>query len=261
MNPGARAVGYIRVSTGEQAVSGLGLEAQEAAIRAECERRKWQLVAIERDEGISGKTLDRPGFEAARRRVEDGEATVLVAAKLDRLSRSVVGLGNLLEWAKEAGADLVALDLGVDTSTATGRMIANVMASVAQWEREAIAERTKAALAAKRARGEPISRPSFADPEHHALRTRIKRMRGRDMSYGAIAAKLERDGVAPPRGEPGAKWHRSTIQAALYGKTPRRKRAPAIDTAEPEPDTSKDTSEAFIRDRGREPTPEEVFGA
>lgn len=129
-------IGYTRVSTAEQARNGYGLDAQEAAIRDEAERRGWPLLRVIRDEGVSGESLDRPGIREALERIAAGEAGGLVAAKLDRLSRSLVDFGTLLDWFTDAGATLVALDLGLDTSTPGGRLVANVFASVAEWERD-----------------------------------------------------------------------------------------------------------------------------
>src|SRR5437016_12318168 len=84
-----RVVGYVRVSTDEQAHSALGLKAQRSAIRSEVQRRSWTLVAIHADAGVSGKSLHRPGIEAALKTIAAGEASVLMVAKLDRLSRSL----------------------------------------------------------------------------------------------------------------------------------------------------------------------------
>src|SRR5688500_3167328 len=129
MNAGTAVLGYARVSTAEQ-TSGYGLDAQESAIRGECERRGWTLLAVVRDEGASAKSLDRPGLRHALECIAAGEASGLIASKLDRLSRSVIDFGVLLEWCTDAGATLVALDLGLDTSTPGGRLVANVLASV-----------------------------------------------------------------------------------------------------------------------------------
>ncbi len=119
MEAGTKVIGYVRVSTAEQAVGGHGMDAQEVAIRAEVDRRGWVLVRIVRDEGASGKDTDRPGLLDALRQVRDGAASGLVVAKLDRLSRSVVDFGTILDHFIDWGATLVALDLGVDTSTPT----------------------------------------------------------------------------------------------------------------------------------------------
>src|SRR5579872_2538647 len=103
-------VAYLRVSTEEQAVSGLGLAAQESAIRAECGRRGLPLVAVHTDAGASAKTLARPALKAALEALDAGEGSVLMSAKLDRLSRNVHDATGLLQRAERSGWDLVALD-------------------------------------------------------------------------------------------------------------------------------------------------------
>src|SRR5215217_5140315 len=120
---------YVRVSTDEQADSGAGLEAQRAALAAEAERRGWELVQTFEDAGASGKTLTgRPGLLAAVEAVESGRADGLAVAKLDRLSRSLLDFAALMERSRKRGWALVALDLGVDTSTPSGEMLASVLA-------------------------------------------------------------------------------------------------------------------------------------
>ena len=123
-----KVAGYVRVSTSEQADSGAGLEAQRAAITSEAERRGWELVHIHEDAGASGKSLSgRPGLLEALEAVERGDAQALVVAKLDRLSRSLLDFAGLMERARKRGWSLVALDLGVDTSTPSGEMMASVL--------------------------------------------------------------------------------------------------------------------------------------
>ena len=153
-------VGYIRVSTSEQADSGAGLEAQRAAIRSEAERRGWQLVHVFEDAGASGKSLNgRRGLQRALEAIEAGTAEGLVVAKLDRLSRSLLDFAALMERARKGGWNVIALDLGVDTSTPAGEMMASVLATFAQFERRLIGQRTKDALAIKRAQGVVLGRP------------------------------------------------------------------------------------------------------
>src|ERR1035437_1326039 len=137
-----RAVGYRRVSTVEQADSGAGLAAQQLIIEAEAARRGWVLVEVHTDEAASGKSLvGRVALEAAITAVESGRADVLVVAKLDRLSRSLLDFANLMARAQTKGWNLVALDLGIDLSTPAGEFLASVMASAAQWERRIIGQR------------------------------------------------------------------------------------------------------------------------
>lgn len=215
------AVGYVRVSTSEQAISGLGLAAQEATIRAECARRGWHLVDVMRDEGASGKNLDRPGLRSTMEMIADRQATVLVAAKLDRISRSVLDFAALLEWFGAADASLVALDVGVDTSTPGGRLVANVFASVAEWERDTISARTRDALQAARAQGRTIGRPSVID--RHNLAERIRRLRKDGLTLQGIADRLNDEKVPTARGAP--LWRVSSVQSAAGYQRPRARRA------------------------------------
>ena len=155
----ARVVGYIRVSTTEQGDSGAGLEAQRLAIKAEVVRRGWRLVGIHEDV-MSGSTVNgRHGLSEALAAVESGKARTLVVAKLDRLSRSLMDFAALMERSRKKGWSLVALDLGVDTTTPAGEMMASVVASVAQYERRLIGVRTKDAMAVKRSQGVRMGRP------------------------------------------------------------------------------------------------------
>ena len=115
-------VGYIRVSTSEQADSGAGLEAQRAAITSEAVRRGWQLVHVFEDAGASGKSLnDRRGLQRALEAVEAGMADGLVVAKLDRLSRSLLDFAGLMERAERKRWELVVLAEQFDMTTSSGR--------------------------------------------------------------------------------------------------------------------------------------------
>ena len=206
-----RAVGYVRVSTSEQADSGLGLQAQRSAIRAEAKRREWTLVGIEEDAGASGKSLvGRVGLEAALAIVEAGDAEALVVAKLDRLSRSLLDFAALMAQSQKRGWALVAMDLGVDTSTPAGEFLANVLASAAQWERRIISQRTKDALAVKRAQGVQLGRPRVLDA---AVLDRIEAFRKSGLSLQAIADELNRAGV--PTAHNGRRWYASTVRSVL----------------------------------------------
>lgn len=215
-------IGYVRVSTDEQARSGLGLEAQVRTVTDECERRGWRMVRLVRDEGVSAKTLERPGLRQALTSIAEGKADGIVAAKLDRLSRSVIDFSALLDWADDLDATIVALDLQVDTSTAAGRLMANLVSAIAEWEREIIGERTAGGMAVKRSQGSPISRAAVADrPE---LMTRIRQLRDdKGMTLQQIADLLNREGVPTLRG--GKEWRPSSVSTAAGAKRrkPRRK--------------------------------------
>lgn len=204
-----RIIGYTRVSTGEQAESGAGLEAQRAALEAACESRGFELVRVIEDAGASGKTLSRPGLDEALQLIAAGEADGIMVSKLDRLSRSVIDFGNLLAVAEKGGWNIVALDFGVDLSTPSGKLVANVLMAVAQWEREAIGQRTKDALAVKREQGVKLGRPRVID---EALRARITESRSRGVTLAGIASELASEGVPTAH---GGTWRASTIAGVL----------------------------------------------
>ena len=206
----SRVVGYCRVSTAEQADSGLGLEAQRRAIRLECERRGWELVAVEEDAGVSGKVTSRPGLQRALDACQRGESDGLVVAKLDRLSRSVQHAAQLLAEAEREGWALVALDLGVDLSTPSGEVMAHVLAAIAQFERRLIGQRTRDALAVRKAQGVRLGRPQVLPAE---LVERISRQRLAGATLQAIADQLNGEGVPTAHG--GARWWPSTVGKVL----------------------------------------------
>lgn len=210
MGRGDRVVGYLRVSTEEQGATGAGLEAQRRTIRAECERREWQLLRFDQDVLSGRKMRNRPGFQAALASCCSGEADGIVVAKLDRLSRSLVDFACLLVEAQKKGFNIVALDLGVDLSTPAGEFLASVMASAAQWERKIIGERTKDALAVKKAEGVRLGRPPLS-PD--TLSRRLKRMRRQGLTLQAIADQLNTEQVPTLRG--GFEWRPSSVRAVL----------------------------------------------
>lgn len=210
MTKGTRVIGYVRVSTAEQVASGAGLEAQRAAIQREAAAKGWELVEIVEDGGYSAKDLRRPGVQRVLAMVDGGEAQGLIVAKLDRLSRSLLDFAGMIQRAKRNGWSLVALDIGLDTTTANGRMMAGIVAVVAEWERELIGQRTRDALAVKRMQGVTLGRPRTMPAD---LVTRMRRMRERGASYAGIAEKLNAERV--PTAQGGQRWYPSTVRKAL----------------------------------------------
>ena len=219
-----RVVAYVRVSSGEQAASGLGMAAQRAAIEAEAGRRGWTIVAWREDAGVSGKSLDRPGLSAALADVEEGRAAALVVAKLDRLSRSLLDFAGLMDRSWKAGWAIVALDLGVDTTTAQGELMASVFSSFAQFERRLIGQRTKSALAVKSAQGVKLGRPRMLPDEVVA---RIVRLHDAGEGWTAIARMLNADDV--PTAQGGAAWHPTTVRYVYFAE---RREAPTMQSEE-----------------------------
>jgi site-specific DNA recombinase len=148
-----RVIAYVRVSTDKQAESGLGLEAQREKVRAYCALHDAELVRLCEDAGASASTLDRPALAEALAELAAGRADALLVLKLDRLTRSTRDLGDLLDRSQREGWALLSVSESLDTSTAAGRLVVGVLGAVAQWEREAIGERTAAAMAALAASG------------------------------------------------------------------------------------------------------------
>jgi DNA invertase Pin-like site-specific DNA recombinase len=200
-----KAIGYVRASTAEQRQSGLGLQAQRTAIEAACAERGWQLLRIEEDIASGAKT-DRPGLKRALEAVESGEADCIVVLRLDRLSRSVADFARMLQRFPRG---LVCLDLGIDPSTPAGEMTATVVAAMAQLERRLIGERTKEALAQKRAQGVRLGRPREISQE---TIDRISEMYEAGLSVAAIARRLNEENVPTPR---GGSWHSPGVKRAL----------------------------------------------
>ncbi len=209
---GPRVLGYLRVSTEEQATSGAGLDAQRSALLAEAGRRGWQLDFVV-DAGHSAKDLNRPALTAALARLNARQADVLMVAKLDRLSRSVHDFSGLVKEANRRGWSVVCLDVGVDTSTPNGKFMATVTAGIAELERELIGQRTRDALAAKKAAGVRLGRPQVL-PEAVVRRVIDEREAGR--SWQAIADGLTADAVPTARG--GATWAFSSARAVYHSQ-------------------------------------------
>jgi DNA invertase Pin-like site-specific DNA recombinase len=193
-----KALGYVRVSTEEQGESGLGLAAQRSDIARAIEYKQWELVNVFQDVASGKSVKRRPELALALAALKAHEAEALIVAKLDRLSRSVVDFAEILERSRAEGWSLLALDLNVDTSTATGEMLANIVMSLAQWERRTIGERTIKALAEKKKQGVKLGRP--ANPPSADTQAIIDKLRREGLSWRKIAADLNRLGLRAPGG-------------------------------------------------------------
>lgn len=204
-----KAIGYCRVSTDEQGDSGLGLAAQKQTIQQEVVRRDWEFQTMYGDVA-SGKSMKgRKDFGFALDVLRDGQADVLVVAKLDRLSRSVSDFAAILAQSQREGWALDICDLGVDTTTPSGKMVAQIMMVLAEWEREMIGDRTKRALEQARASGTRLGRPSNIEPATLQL---IRVLRDAGKSYAAIADALAAEGVPTAQ---GGRWHGATVRKLL----------------------------------------------
>jgi DNA invertase Pin-like site-specific DNA recombinase len=211
METSEKAVFYRRASTREQGDSGLGLDAQLRKLRAEAKHRGWTVVDDFHDVASGKRTNGRAGLNQALGMLRKHEADVLVVSKLDRLSRSVADFARLMEQARKERWAVVALDLNIDTTTATGELMANMLAALAQWERRLISERTKDALAERKDQGVRLGKPSPLPMQ--TLRT-IRRLRIRGLGARRTTAWLNEHEVPTPSGE-GKQWHITQVQRVL----------------------------------------------
>jgi len=210
-----KVIGYTRVSTEEQASTGVSLQAQTEKLRAYAACYDLEIVEIIEDGGQSAKSLNRPGIQRALQMMRDGQAAGLLVAKLDRLTRSIVDLNTLIsEYFSEKSkyqSTLFSVADQVDTRSAGGRLVLNVLMSVAQWEREAIGERTKAALSYKKSQGVKLGRPEkqITDPAEIKTINYIRELRAQGLTFRAIAATLDAEGYKTSR---GGKWAPQTVK-------------------------------------------------
>jgi site-specific DNA recombinase len=218
-----RAIGYVRVSTEDQAQNGVSIEAQEAKIRAYCVAKDWELVAVVRDEGCSAKDLNRPGMQEVIEGCKKKRFDVVVILKLDRLTRSVKDLGYLVEDVFGAhGVAFSSLQDNFDTSTANGRMVMNILATIAQWERDIISERTRDAMQFMKQGLKLVGAVPFGFdhhdgqlvPNHNEMEIlqKVVSLRQSGRSYLSIADRLNAQGIAT---KGGGKWHPKTVLGVL----------------------------------------------
>lgn len=221
------AIGYVRVSREEEALTGASLDMQEERIRAYCLMRGYMLRSIVREEGVSGGRLfaARPGGAEVVATIRGHQAAHIVALKLDRLFRDAAdALTRIRDWDR-AGISLHLVDMGgsaIDTASAMGRMMLTILAGFAEWERNIISERTSAVLLHKRDQRQVYSPTPLgyrregnrlvAEPAELATVARIRAWRAAGWSLGRIAAQLSADGAPTKR---GGRWHASTVRYLL----------------------------------------------
>lgn len=218
---------YCRVSTREQADSGISLEAQRAKLAAYADLYDLEVVATIEDAGVSAKSLNRPGLQRALAMLRSGEADGLAVVKLDRLTRSVADWQILIDdhFCEKSGKQLFSVTDSIDTRTAAGRLVLNVLLSVAQWEREATGERTREALRHKIKIGERVGKVRFgydlADDDrtlvpNHAEQGAIewmKQLRTEGLTLRQIANALTDRGISTKEGL--VSWKHSTVSYIL----------------------------------------------
>lgn len=211
--PRPLALAYVRVSTLGQAEHGASLDAQETALRAEAERRCWD-IEIVREEGKSAKNLNRPALQDALKRLDKGEASILLAVRLDRVSRSVSDFAGLMTRAQRRGWAITFTSTQIDTTDASGKFAAHVMIAAAEFERDLISIRTREGMAQRKSEGATFGREVAADflPTYE----RVLSMHADGMSMNKIATTLDAEGVPTAR---GGKWAAATVRRIILSET------------------------------------------
>jgi site-specific DNA recombinase len=219
-----KTLGYVRVSTDKQAERGISLEAQAEKIRAMALVQGAELSEIIIESGESAKSLNRPGMAKLLAMVDGGQVKAVIVAKLDRLTRSVKDLCELLERFERRGVALVSVAESLDTGSAAGRLVLNIMAAVSQWEREAIGERTRDAMRHKRSQGERVGNIAFGsrlagdgqhlepNPTELAALAEIRLLRNRGLTLRGIAAALNHREFRTRR---GTEWRLESVARIL----------------------------------------------
>ncbi|WP_419920193.1 recombinase family protein [Candidatus Poriferisodalis sp.] len=207
-----RVISYARVSTGAQAASGLGTEAQHRAVRAAAAERGWHIVDTYTDDAVSAtiEPQKRRQLAEALTRLDAGDADVIAAARLDRFIRSVRDLQTLLDLSADGGWEVVGLDLPVNPDLPVGSFLRTLLSAFNELDRALISERTIAALAVARSRGTRLGRPS-RQPE--TAKELAVAMRSDGKSLRMIASALTESGIRTATGK--ITWHPSTIKALL----------------------------------------------
>jgi len=219
------AIGYVRVSSEKQVRDGVSLEAQQARITAWAVANGTQLLAVHVDAGISGaKAYNRPALQTALAEACKHKAVVVVYS-LSRLARSTKDAIVISEQLNKAGADLVSLSEKIDTTSAAGKMVFRMLAVLAEFERDIIAERTSTAMQHKRSRHEYTGglvpygwRTSqdgvmlIPDPVEQAAISEGLKLKALGLSLRAIGARLTAQGILP---RSGRCWYAKTVSSLL----------------------------------------------
>lgn len=222
-----KAVLYIRCSTDSQATEGVSLEAQLTKLNAWSQFNDAEVIATYEDAGVSGMRDDRPGLTAALDTACKHKAA-LVVYSLSRLSRSTSTTITLADRLEKSGAELVSLTERIDTTTAAGKMVFRMLATLAEFERDQIAERTTNALAHKKANSERVGTVPFgydlgddgiklstnaAEQEAIELMTELRES---GLSYRRIASELEARQIRTKKGS--STWTHTAVKSILERK-------------------------------------------
>jgi DNA invertase Pin-like site-specific DNA recombinase len=223
-----KVIGYARLSPRPE--EGFGIDVQINKMKAYCDLYDLDLVLIKAEPGlVSGKSLNRPALQEALELLRKGVAQGVLVAKLDRLSRNVVDMGHLITTYFERDYSLFCVAEQVNTKTAAGRMVLNILTVIAQWERETISERTSEAMQYLISQGVQVGRPGFGYeytddldeqgrkvvqviPEEMETLERMVYLRKLGHTFKEVAMILEGEGRNTKR---GGRWYAGTVQKVL----------------------------------------------
>lgn len=213
-----KAIAYIRVSADEQDITELSLEAQHREVVAYAERSDVDIVSVLADENESASTLNRPAMSGLLTHIDSGQVDAVIISKIDRLTRRIKDFMSLLQRLRKAkragggqGVDLISSAESLDTGSATGQIVINIMDSVSQWDREVIGERTSTALQELRAQGKSTGNPNYGfeagedgklikNEQEQAVLQRVAELRDQGKSWARVASTLTDAGVRTRRG-------------------------------------------------------------
>jgi site-specific DNA recombinase len=216
---GMKTIGYVRVSTDEQVREGISLESQKAKIFAYCDLNDLDLIEIIEDAGKSGKDLNRDGIQCLIGEIKARKIDAIVVYKLDRLSRRVRDTLSLLDLIEKKSVAFHSITERIDTKSAMGKFFINIMASMNQWERDTISERTRDALSMKIAKCERVGSVRYGyslgddgktlieNPKEQVAIRLIKELQGKGYSLRTICRELTGRGYQPL----GKQWYAKTI--------------------------------------------------
>ena len=232
-----KAVGYIRVSTEEQVREGISLEVQEDKVKKYADLHNLRLTEIIRDEGKSGKDLDREGIQKIITLCKDRSVDHLIVYKMDRLTRRTLDLLTLVEEVfKPNKVQFHSITERVDTSTAQGKFFLTIIGAMSQMERDLISERTSEALRYKISQGENVGSPPLGflaedkklyriDGEFEVVE-HIKRLKRKKLSLRQIANRLNEQEIPTKR---GGSWYAGTVRYILRnGRYKQEKKAAGV---------------------------------
>jgi len=218
-----KAMGYVRVSTEEQAREGVSLGAQEDKINKYVDLHNLGQISIIRDEGKSGKDLNREGMQEIIALCKRKEIDHLIVYKMDRLTRRTLDLLTLVEEVfKPNSVQFHSISEKVDTSTAQGKFFLTITGAMAQMERDLVSERTKEALRYKISLGEPVGSPPLGyeakDKDLSGIEKElevveyIRSLKRKRLSLRQIANCLNEKGISTKR---GGSWYAGTVRYIL----------------------------------------------